>query len=77
MKWGGLHHSPAGCGAANINLDGGKRRLQAGDAVLVPAGCEHNIDNDGDAELALVCQFCRPRRSNGDGESSMYQPVEE
>jgi oxalate decarboxylase/phosphoglucose isomerase-like protein (cupin superfamily) len=51
--------------------------MQAGDTVLVPSGCEHNIDNDGDEELVLVYLFCPPPPPRADAVPSPYQPVEE
>ena len=64
-------------GSAEIILDGEGRRMQAGDTVLVPSGCEHNINNDGDEELVLVYLFSPPPEPRAAGEPSPYQPVEE
>ncbi len=65
------------------DITGGWYHLAAGasnhsdDTVLVPGGCEHNIDNDGDEELVLVYLFCPPPRPRADAGPSPYQPVEE
>lgn len=63
-------------GTAVIELDGEHRRLAAGDTVLVPAGCHHQLFNDGDQDLVLVFLFSPPPspRKDADG-PSMYQPV--
>ncbi len=65
-------------GAAQIELDGEYRRLSPGDTVLVPAGCHHQIVNDGDDELVLVFLFSPPPAPRPDGAGlSMYAPVDE
>jgi oxalate decarboxylase/phosphoglucose isomerase-like protein (cupin superfamily) len=65
-------------GSAMIFLDGEERRMQAGDTVLVPRGCEHRIDNDGTEELALVYLFCPPPAPRTDSSTpSPYRPVDE
>ena len=64
-------------GSAEINLDGEGHRMRAGDTVLVPGGCEHNINNDGGDELVLVYLFCPPPEPGAGGRPSPYQPVEE
>ena len=64
-------------GTADIELDGEHRRLAAGDTVLVPAGCHHQLVNDGDHELVLVFLFSPPPAPRGPTDApSQYGPVE-
>lgn len=65
-------------GSADIELDGDHVRLSPGDTVLVPAGCHHQIVNDGAEELVLVFLFSPPPQPRGDdAEPSLYAPVDE
>ncbi len=41
-------------GRARVTLDGGERELQPGDAIDIPAGTAHRIENRGDALLTFV-----------------------
>ena len=64
-------------GTADIELDGEHRRLAAGDTVLVPAGCHHQLVNDGDEELVLVFLFSPPPAPRGPADApSAYGPVQ-
>jgi mannose-6-phosphate isomerase-like protein (cupin superfamily) len=47
-------------GSATITLDGERQRIAAGDTVLIPAGCRHQIHNDGDVALELVFLYSPP-----------------
>jgi mannose-6-phosphate isomerase-like protein (cupin superfamily) len=63
-------------GSAAIELDGEHRRLTAGDTVLVPAGCHHQLVNDGHEELVLVFLFSPPPAPRGPSDQpSLYRPV--
>lgn len=64
-------------GSAEIELDGERLRLEPGDTVLVPAGCHHQIHNDGDTELVLVFLFSPPPAPRDpNGPPSNYGPVD-
>ncbi|HKT45798.1 MAG TPA: cupin domain-containing protein [Gaiellaceae bacterium] len=52
-------------GAGVMELDGETRRVVPGDAVLIPPGAWHAIENDGDVELRLMCS-CAPPYSHED-----------
>jgi mannose-6-phosphate isomerase-like protein (cupin superfamily) len=63
-------------GAAEIELDGVRSRLAPGDTVLVPAGCHHQIHNDGSEDLVLVFLFSPPPAPRGPGEApSQYRSL--
>jgi len=65
-------------GRAEIELDGDRRRISAGDTVLVPAGCHHQLVNDGDDELVLVFLFSPPPRPREATDApSAYEPAPE
>lgn len=72
-------------GTAKLYLDGEEKPIGPGDTILVAAGVEHKLVNDGDEELALVYLFSPPPepraasaddRATGAGESP-YGPLEE
>jgi len=64
-------------GAATIVLDGVSHRMEAGDTVLVPAGCHHQIHNDGPQDLVLVFLFAPPPPPRSpDGPPSTYGPLD-
>ncbi|MGI9540349.1 MAG: cupin domain-containing protein [Miltoncostaeaceae bacterium] len=52
-------------GAGTMELDGDRRRLGPGDAVIIPAGAWHQIQADDDAELRFLC-CCAPPYSHED-----------
>ena len=64
-------------GSAAIELDGEHQRLEPGDTVLVPAGCHHQITNDGAEELVLVFLFSPPPPPRDPSSPSLYRPVGE
>jgi mannose-6-phosphate isomerase-like protein (cupin superfamily) len=65
-------------GAARIELDGVTSRMEPGDTVLVPAGCHHQIHNDGSTDLSLVFLFSpAPPPRDPSGPPSTYAPLTE
>ena len=46
-------------------MDGETRRVRPGDAVLIPAGAWHTLENDGTSELLILC-MCVPPYSHED-----------
>jgi len=52
-------------GAGQMELDGETRRVAAGDAILIPPGAWHRLENDGDGPLRLLCS-CAPPYSHDD-----------
>lgn len=47
-------------GQGLVLAEDGQHRIRAGDAVLVPAGLEHQFLNDGSAPLRFLCLIPRP-----------------
>lgn len=52
-------------GSGVMELDGQTRRVRPGDAILIPPGAWHTIENDGDDELRLMC-CCAPPYTHDD-----------
>jgi len=52
-------------GAGDAVLDGVRTSIQAGFAVLVPAGTNHNIVNTGDVPLKLYTLYAPPNHRDG------------
>ena len=52
-------------GSGVMELDGETRRVAPGDAILIPPGAWHTIENDGDVPLRLMCS-CAPPYSHQD-----------
>ena len=52
-------------GAGEAVLDGVRTAIQAGFAVLVPAGTKHNIVNTSDAPLKLYTLYAPPNHRDG------------
>ena len=52
-------------GTGEAVLDGKRRKIQAGFAVLVPAGAKHNIINTGAVPLKLYTLYAPPNHRDG------------
>lgn len=52
-------------GQAEMELDGETRYLRPGDAVLIPPGAWHTLENNGTSELRILCS-CAPPYSHDD-----------
>ena len=52
-------------GSGDAVLDGVRTKIQAGFAVLVPAGAKHNIVNTGSAPLKLYTIYSPPNHRDG------------
>ena len=52
-------------GSGELEVDGETRRVRPGDAVLIPPGAWHALDNDGTSELTILC-MCAPPYSHDD-----------
>jgi mannose-6-phosphate isomerase-like protein (cupin superfamily) len=52
-------------GSGELELDGEKRRVRRGDAVLIPPGTWHTLENEGTSELTILC-VCSPPYSHED-----------
>jgi mannose-6-phosphate isomerase-like protein (cupin superfamily) len=52
-------------GAGTMEVDGETQTIRPGDAVLIPAGAWHQLENDGSSELRILC-CCAPPYSHED-----------
>ena len=52
-------------GSGTMEVDGDARTIRPGDAVLIPAGSWHQLENDGSSELRILCS-CAPPYSHED-----------
>jgi mannose-6-phosphate isomerase-like protein (cupin superfamily) len=52
-------------GSGSLEVDGDTRRVRPGDAVLIPPGAWHTLENDGTSELTILC-MCAPPYSHED-----------
>jgi mannose-6-phosphate isomerase-like protein (cupin superfamily) len=52
-------------GAGRMMLGGEEAAVRAGDCVVIPPGVEHQLVNDGDGPLVLLC-CCSPPYSHED-----------
>ena len=52
-------------GSGTLEVDGDTRRVRPGDAVLIPAGAWHTLENNGTSELIILCS-CAPPYSHED-----------
>ena len=52
-------------GSGELEVDGDKRRIRPGDAILIPPGAWHTLENDGSSELTILC-MCAPPYSHDD-----------
>jgi mannose-6-phosphate isomerase-like protein (cupin superfamily) len=46
-------------GSGRMEVDGDTRMIRPGDAVLIPAGAWHTLENNGNSELRFLC-CCAP-----------------
>jgi mannose-6-phosphate isomerase-like protein (cupin superfamily) len=52
-------------GSGSLEVGGETRRVRPGDAVLIPPGAWHTLENDGTSELRILC-CCAPPYSHED-----------
>ena len=52
-------------GGGEMEVEGDRRRVRPGDAMLIPAGARHQIRTEGDEELRFLC-CCAPPYSDED-----------
>jgi mannose-6-phosphate isomerase-like protein (cupin superfamily) len=52
-------------GSGSLEVDGETRRVRPGDAILIPPGAWHTLENDGTSELLILC-MCSPPYSHDD-----------
>jgi mannose-6-phosphate isomerase-like protein (cupin superfamily) len=52
-------------GSGELEVDGERRHVRPGDAVLIPPGAWHELANDGTSELRILC-CCSPPYSHDD-----------
>ena len=52
-------------GSGDMEVDGEHARVRPGDAVLIPAGAWHSLENNGTSELRILCA-CVPPYSHDD-----------
>ena len=52
-------------GQGKMEIDGETTYMRPGDAVLIPPGAWHTLENNGTSELRFLC-FCAPPYSHDD-----------
>ena len=52
-------------GSGRMEVDGDSKMIRPGDAVLVPAGAWHTLENNGNSDLRFLC-CCAPPYSHDD-----------
>ena len=52
-------------GQGKLEVDGETTHVRPGDAVLIPAGAWHQLENNGTSELRILC-CCAPAYSHDD-----------
>ena len=52
-------------GSGSLEIDGEIRKVRPGDAILIPPGAWHTLENDGTSELLILCT-CAPPYSDED-----------
>ena len=52
-------------GSGRMEVDGDSKTIRPGDAVLIPAGAWHTLENNGNSELRFLC-CCVPPYSHDD-----------
>jgi len=64
-------------GEAKAVLNGVEHTMKADDAVIVPAGAEHNIINTGDTDLKLYTIYSPPEHKDGVVQATKADEYEE
>lgn len=49
-------------GSGELEVDGDVKRIRPGDAVLIPPGAWHQLENNGTSELRILCCCVPPYR---------------
>jgi mannose-6-phosphate isomerase-like protein (cupin superfamily) len=52
-------------GSGELEVDGESHTVRPGDAILIPPGAWHTVENDGTSELLILC-MCSPPYSHDD-----------
>jgi mannose-6-phosphate isomerase-like protein (cupin superfamily) len=52
-------------GSGELEIDGESVRVRPGDAILIPPGAWHTLENNGTSELTILC-MCSPPYSDED-----------
>lgn len=52
-------------GSGEVEVDGETKRVRPGDAILIPPGAWHTLENNGTSELVVLCT-CSPPYSHDD-----------
>ena len=52
-------------GSGRMEVDGETAMVRPGDAVLIPAGAWHQLENNGNSELRILC-CCAPPYADSD-----------
>jgi mannose-6-phosphate isomerase-like protein (cupin superfamily) len=52
-------------GSGLMEVDGETRAVRPGDAILIPAGAWHSLENNGSSDLRILC-CCSPPYSHDD-----------
>jgi mannose-6-phosphate isomerase-like protein (cupin superfamily) len=52
-------------GSGRMEVDGDTRMVRPGDAILIPAGAWHTLENNGTSELRILC-CCTPPYADAD-----------
>jgi mannose-6-phosphate isomerase-like protein (cupin superfamily) len=52
-------------GSGEVEIDGEIARVRPGDAILIPPGAWHTLENNGTSELTILCA-CSPPYSDED-----------
>lgn len=64
-------------GRALAILDGVEHQMEDDFAVVIPAGTEHNVINNGDTELKLYSVYSPPEHKDGTVHPTKAEEVEE
>ena len=51
-------------GSGKMEVDGDTTTIRPGDAVLIPAGAWHTLENNGNSELRFLCACAPPYRDD-------------